>query len=103
MQSVRPVRRVAELGSLGHIERMKPFLPHLFWLSGIACFVVGIFVGGGVPASEHWSPREIELLDRSLVLNDTGAILIVVGVIWLLVRWLRRCFSHKNVSDDHVA
>lgn len=82
---------------------MKRFLPHLFWLSGIGVIIITAFLGlGGMPASEQRSPEEQALFTKGLVLNDTGAILIVIGVVWIVVRRVVRCFSHKNVSDDHV-
>ena len=80
---------------------MRRFLPHLFWLSGIGVFVFASYTTlNGTPAYEHMTPEQEASHSRGLLLNDIGAGLILIGLIWILVRFLIRL--RVRDSNDHV-
>lgn len=81
---------------------MRRLLPHFFWLSGIGVFVFASYTTiNGTPAYEHMTPEQEALYSRGLLLNDIGAGLILIGLTWILVRFLKRL--RKRNLNDHVA
>jgi hypothetical protein len=89
---------VAQLFSLGSMTRMKKFLPHLVWLSGLVVAFIGLIVGPGVPyqdptpAMRALEARQNQLCDRLAII---GLCLFVSGIAWVVARLIYRRFSRK--------
>jgi hypothetical protein len=74
---------------------VRGLLPYLFCLAGLLLPVVGGIIGPGVPAGD-WTPEMQAQLKKRLIVSDVGAVLFLIGVIWVLVRWLRHRSSRKE-------
>ena len=80
---------------------MRRFIPHLFCAVGLLLVVVGFVVGPGVPYQDP--TPEMNLLaerqsERLAVLAIAGVLFFLVGVLWIITRWLTRHFSRKSVT-----
>jgi hypothetical protein len=97
MKTIRPHRAAEEQDSAA--LRMKRFLPHLCWLSGLLVLFIGFAVGGGVPYP-HPTPELRALEDKQMRLFDRFAIIGIVlfasGVIWIIMRLLIRFFRKTH-------
>jgi hypothetical protein len=80
--------------------RMKKFLPHLVWLTGLLIVIVGIAVGPGVPYQDptpEMRAFESRQEQRSRSVAITGFCIFAGGVVWGASRRLIRRFSQKAV------
>lgn len=66
---------------------MRHFLPHLLWLSGILLVIIGAIVGPGEPADDLTPEMRVRLA-KQLIISDIGVVLFVIGIIWVITRWL---------------
>jgi hypothetical protein len=80
---------------------MKRFLPQLFCAVGLLLVVIGFVVGPGVPYQDP--TPEMNLLaesqsERLAVLAIGGVSLFLIGLLWIITRWLTHHFSRKTVT-----
>jgi hypothetical protein len=95
------VRRVAELLSFDGITRMKRFLPHLLWASGLL-LLFKVFVLG--PAAVYQkTTTELDLLEEQqsegyVMLGLAGLLLLAVGGLWVITRWFSQRSFRRTVT-----
>jgi len=86
---------------LGRFARMKRFLPHFVWLSGLLVMLIGVADGPGVPYQDptpEMRALEAKQKQRGQGLAITGVCLFAGGVLWGTSRWLTRRFSRRTVA-----
>jgi hypothetical protein len=97
LQSLRPVRRVAELGSLGRITLMKMFDPgdqktlrfHGAARVSFALAIIALAVGTTCIMGGQWG---------------SGLILVFAAVAGVMTAWQMRSRTRQpSTDDDHVA
>lgn len=91
MQSLRPVRLAAELGSFGIIVHLMRFIPHFVWLAGgvVLLMAFGRYCGAALPYQDP-TPEllavqrgQIESAQTAMLI---GGLIFIGGVVWVLAR-----------------
>ena len=80
---------------------MNRFLPYTFWAGGLVLVIIGFAVGPGVPYQDPTpAMRALEesQSERFAMFGIAGLLLFVIGLLWIIARWISRRFPRKTAT-----